>query len=206
MASKITFEMDKGWKKFAKAVDKKKFGGMIRKHVALETRRNAQRAAKAIRKRIQGGEGAPNAPLTIFIKHSSKPLVDDGDLFKAITFQIATWDEGWAGILRSDAEFGLAEFLHEGGTIKVTNKMRALFQIIWETSMGADPSKLRGRAAELWARQPGGWLPLKKSTTQIEVPGRPFIQRVFEDDEFIRLMKENWEKALARAFKEASGN
>jgi len=204
MPPRIDFKLDKGWKRMAKAVDKKKFQARVRQHVALETRRNGQRGAKAIRQSIKRGDFAANAALTKAIKGSSKPLVDNSDLFKAVTFKVGSWDEAFVGVLRTDDSFNIAEMLHEGGEIKVTAKMRGLFYVLWLVSQGADPSILSGRARELWERMPRDWKPLKASTTVIRIPKRPFITNIFNDPAFIKVVHEGWEKAVKRAFRDAA--
>lgn len=204
-SSVISFQMDKGWKRMARAVDSKRFSAQVRKHVALETRRNAQRAVKAIRKNIKSGDFEKNAPLTIHIKGSSKPLIDNGDLWKALAIDVSAWNQAFVGILKSDRMYDIAAFLHEGGTVRVTDRMRAMFRMLWFVSQGGDPGILTGRARELWERQPGGWYPLKESTTAIRVPGRPFITKVFSDAAFKNEMEAAWERAIERAFKAVTG-
>jgi len=94
----------------------------------------------------------------------------------------------------------LAEILHDGATIPVTPRMRAMFYYLSMASMGRmDPGRLTGAAAEMWKRQPGGYFGLSEDTTHIEIPPRPFIREVFEDKATINFVQANWQNAFRRA-------
>lgn len=206
MATKggITFVPDKGWRQFERAIDKTRAGRAVSKHMALATRRNGLIAVKAIRAAIRSGKGfEANAALTIDIKKSQKPLVDKGGLFQSVTSQVVDKKTVFAGVLQTDELFNIARALHEGAVVPVSPKMRNMFRMLWWASIGnIDPSELTGGAALLWERKPGDWLPLKESTTAIIIPGRPFVEVAFASPELAMKAKENWQKALASAFKE----
>jgi hypothetical protein len=206
MAS-ISFKMNAGWKRMMRATDPGRFDSVLQNHVGAGTQRAALLAEKTMREGIRKGGFAKNASLTIHIKSSSTPLIDTGGLLRAITSKADRWDVGFAGILRSDELFEIAEMLHEGGSIRVTEKMRNMFQLLWFVSKGsADPGVLTGAARELWNRQPGGWFPLRESTSAIRIPPRPFVKRAFESFSLKQGVKREWNDSLRRVFAELAGS
>jgi len=117
-----------------------------------------------IRDSAPGGKAfAPNHPFTIAMKGSSRPLIDQGDLVGNVTIRpmgFATF----IGILRGTYKgkaggdqidlVNIATLQENGFTIKVTDKMRKYL------------------AAH--------GLFLRKETTELVVPPRPFIKPVFD--------------------------
>lgn len=194
----------KGLKRWLKALDAQHFDKVVRKNIRTATALNGKVGEALLRKTIQsGGKLKPNAPLTVAIKQSKKPLVDSGQLFQSITSQVHDDFTVFIGVLRASESFNLVETLHEGREIKVTPEMRGLFFMLWRASNGEiDPSRLTGRAAALWERKPGGWLPLNADTEAIVIPSRPFIRIAFANTQMIKLARENWKKALAASFGE----
>ncbi|KKN36509.1 hypothetical protein LCGC14_0772950 [marine sediment metagenome] len=127
---------------------------------------------------------APNAPLTVALKGHSTPLVGEapGALRQSIDFDVPKWNIVDIGVLRRRTQPGedgkpddvmdIAAAVHEGSTIKVTEKMRLFFAAIGH--------------------------PLNPATTVIVVPGRPFL-RVLLSRRSISFMKREWEKAVQAA-------
>lgn len=205
MSSAIfSFEFDDA-QKFAKLTAPDNFYRHMRRHIPRTTGLNARLAADKIKRVLRSGSSdmAKNASLTIMIKDSSRPLIDVGDFVHSITAQkIDDWT-AWVGISSDHPEAGLMQMLHEGATIRVTPAMRGMFFMLWKASTGQmDSSKLTGRAAELFARQPAGWLPLKETTTAIVIPGRPWTKIASEDTGLKQQMKSNWEMALQSVFRD----
>ena len=199
----MSIVMDKGWKQYAVAIDTKGFDKAMKLHLRKATKKNGLMMVKAIRQTIKGGAFEPNKALTVAIKGSTKPLVDRGDLFQAITYKMYGDTTVFVGVLKTNGEYNIAAMLHEGTAIKVTKAMRGLFFILWQASEGkVDPARLTGRATELFERMSSGWKPLKESTTTIVVPARPFIKVSFDNPELLAKATENWSKAVADAMAE----
>lgn len=179
--------------------DANAFSRRLKNNVRRATALNALAAAKKMREVIQSGNFKANAPLTVALKGSSKPLVAGGDLFQSITVQQINEDEQFVGVLRTEGDFNLVAILHQGATIPVTPAMRWMFLLLAKASEGLmDPSKLEGRASELFA-QFQGWKPLAASTTTIVIPERPFVRIAFEAPDLIALCKANWAAACQAA-------
>lgn len=188
------------FRKFGKAVDPKTLTPVLRQELRKATRRNGLLAVRAVRKTIRQRVSPANAALTIEIKGSAKPLVDHGDLFKAITSVQVGDTEVFVGVLRTDRHYNLGLALHEGTLARVSDAMRALFDVLWQASTGQrNPATLEGRAAALWKRKPGGWMPLRPSTVVIKIPPRPFIELAFREPELRRQVIQEWEEAIQRA-------
>ncbi len=192
------------WAKWEAALKPGVLERAVKRRMRQATRLNGAIAQRAIRQTIRAGGFAPNMPLTIHIKSSAKPLVDQGTgLFQAITSQIIDDLTVFAGVLRTDGVFNIAMALHEGVVLLVTPAMRGMFFWLWQASTGAiDSSSLSGRARQLWERQPGGWKPLADSTTRILLPGRPFIKSAFANVTLKNLAKRNWQEALQQAMRD----
>ncbi|KKN79937.1 hypothetical protein LCGC14_0334450 [marine sediment metagenome] len=205
---KTGFVMDRGWQRLDLAFDGRKFKGVARKHLRLAAERNGKLALGAVRRGIRRGGFEGNAELTEHIKGSGKkPLVDSGTrLFQGLTSEVQSDDKTvFIGFLLADRNFEAAAAIHEGAVIKVSQAMRDMFRLLWMVSVGnMIPERLTGRAAELWGRRPGGWLPLKPSTKVIIIPARPFIKRAFEEPKLRAAVKRQWEQAIQRSLKAQS--
>jgi hypothetical protein len=172
----------RGWRKFRKAFDERR----ARRRLEDESVRRMREAVLFLRNEVLeyiDGEkhGVPNAPLTVLIKGSDRPLVDRGDLRQSITTEVLGSGgdvHGAVGILRRRRRRGkrisdVATSLHEGFTIRVTEKTRmAVFAELDRRLRG----KKKRRAARA-ARAGGG------GASTWRVRGRPFIREPLEANE-----------------------
>jgi hypothetical protein len=218
---KTTFKMT-GWKKLKTIFSPADFSAVLVPNLRKATAYNALLVKKEIRQRIVDMKYSPNANLTIMLKGASKPLVGiDSALFNGVTTVVVNEKTAFVGVLRQARQgnqnglANLAEMLHEGMTIQVTEKMRNLFLLLYEMSLkhgpgrdakgrftkaaSADQTIMTGRAAELWEQLGGKGViyPIKPETQTIVIKGRPFIQEVIEDPALLAKCKENWAKAVA---------
>jgi len=205
---KFEFSLElKGADKLLKILRPELFDGLMRRHVSRATQQNSLFVVAEMRKTIQKGNLEKNAPLTQAIKGSDKPLVDNADLFKAITHKKVDAFEAFAGVLRTDTRYNIGATLHEGISINVTPKMRNMFRALWFVSIGSmDSSGLKGAAAELWKKRPGGWLPLAASTQKIVIPKRPFVTITVNNQTLKVRVENNWKKALGFVFRDMRRN
>lgn len=213
---KIELKMTGDWKRMAAALDPKRFEANLQANIHKATKFNGMMVRAEVRRRIKGRKYEANAPLTVLVKRSSTPLVDDGDLFGAVTSKDIDAYSVFVGILRSATSkdgrslTNIAEFLHSGGNIPVTEAMRGMFILLSEVGQGKrEVASLEGRAAEM-AKALKGRIknihPLKQSTKFIVVPPRPFLTSVLEDPIVLKRCEKNWRKAAMAAFKDqASG-
>jgi len=194
----------KGLKRWKKALDARGFDAAARRNMRRATALNGKIAEKIMRQTIQsGGSLKKNAALTQALKGDNKPLVDDGTLFQGITSKVIDDFTVFAGVLRTSEAYNIGVTVHEGVEIKVTPKMRGMFFALWKASKGElDPSKLRGRAAELWEKMQEGWFPLSKDTEVIIVPRRPWVEIAFRNTQMIKQARDNWKQALEATFRE----
>jgi len=170
-------------------------------------------ARKHVRKEIREGLLPDNAELTARTKSkgrrkTTKPLVGTpgADLFNAIAWSLEDWNLGFVGVKRASEHYNVARNLHEGATIRVTEKTRHMFRLLWWASKSrtARPH-LEGRALELW--EAGGrwktkWRPLKASTVAIIIPKRPYIAHPFMDPDLKNKVRENWSRSVQNAITE----
>jgi len=215
--AKIEFKITGDWDKMAKALDPERFKANLEANLSRATSFNGMMVVGEIRRRIKAKKYASNAALTVLIKKSSTPLVNDGDLFGAITSQTIDAYSTFVGILRTASTgegkplTNLAELLHSGATIQVTEHMRNMFILLSEVGQGKrEASELTGRAAEIAAAL-GPRIkqikPLRPSTTHIAIPPRPFLTSVLYDPLIHKKCQKNWQKAVEAAFRDqASGS
>jgi hypothetical protein len=181
------------------ATDNSAFGKRLVRNVRRATKLNALAAVKTMRQTIQNGSFKANAPLTIALKGSSKPLVADGDMFQSITTEALNDDQIFVGVTRKEASFDVVSIVHDGATITVTPAMRWMFMLLAKASSGQmDPSKLEGRAAELFGKFQG-WKPIGESTSAIVIPARPFATVTFSNPLLVKICRDNWEAAVLAA-------
>jgi hypothetical protein len=200
------FKMSPGFKRIQTAIDPKLHNAKLKKHLQIANNKIGAHARLMIRNVIKSvNDMTENSPLTSAIKGSNKPLVDKGDLWGALTYQVVGDTAVFVGIMQNSNQYNIAVTLHNGVIIKVTPEMRGLFHSLWQASIGKMPvSKLSARAQELYERKPTGWLPLRETTTAIIIPPRPFMLKAFEDKGLEAYAQKTWNDALDSAFREAS--
>jgi len=214
---KIRMRMTGDWKRMAAAVDQKRFQANLEANISKATMFNGMMMQAEIRRRIKSRRYASNSPMTVALKKSSTPLIDDGDLWGSVTTKNLSAYSVFVGVLASKMAsdgkpmVNLANFLHSGGIIPITEHMRNLWIVLSEVGQGKRPmSYLTGRAAEI-AKALGRRLknikPFKRSTTHIVVKPRPFLSSVLNDSRMLKKCEANWRKAIQAAMKDqASGN
>lgn len=188
-----------GWQRLKIALDPKKFRGRVKAQFSVAMARAGKEAEAQVRRVIKSAPFLGNRPLTMAIKKSSKPLVDQGDLYGAITSQVLSYNSAFVGVLKTNANYNVALAIHEGVLIPVTPKMRSMFWHLWLKSEVDPGIELTGRAAELWARFQGPWYPIGFGTKVIVIPSRPFIKAAFRSRTMRRRVREIWAAALQRA-------
>jgi hypothetical protein len=185
----------KGFDKFKKKLDPKKFKRRMKKHIGKATGQNAPIAERAVKSAISRGRVEPNTPnvgLTVAMKDSNKPLIDSGQLVKAITSEKKSWDVALVGILNNKTVsdragkkrqiLTIARALHDGATVSVTDKMRRFF--FWMAFANESPFK-------------GKVKPLKPSTKIIRIPARPFL-KIAMAKRNIKKYTDRWQTAVGK--------
>lgn len=210
-ANRTEFKLTGDWRKLGALLNAPRFRDRLERNMLNATKQAGMVVVAEIRRRIRARRYAPNNPFTVLMKRSSGALVDDGDLFAAVTSVAVNPNTVFVGILRNTvSEDGnlanLAELLHEGGNVTVTTAMRNLFLVLARVGAGQmKKSKLSGRAAEI-AKQLGRRIkqikPLKDSTRTLHIPPRRFLSTVFKDPKVLQKIRRIWEKAVAQTFKD----
>jgi hypothetical protein len=189
--------------RFLAAYDPKRFDMNLRRRMRMATELNGKVTERFQRQTIQSSSGlARNAPLTIAIKHSSKPLVHSGELFQGLTTQVIDDFTAITGIMRTNEKYDIAATITNGVKIKVTDRMRGMFFRLWLADQAGSPDGLEGRALELWNAAGGaiGWKPLSESTSVIVIPPRPWHRLATRAAGYKETIRENWRRAIQMAF------
>jgi hypothetical protein len=160
--------------------------------------------ARSVRDQIQKGRYQPNAALTVALKGSNEPLKGKrtGELWQAITHQVIDDFTVFVGVLRSHGDYNIAAAVHQGTTIGVTSKMRAMFFALWKMTIGVPGAELTSkRAQQLWEWNKV-WYPISRATKAIVIPARPFMTRAFRSQETKQIVKKILTEALDATFQE----
>lgn len=171
----ISFELGPGveeWKLWALA-----FQGNFNKAIDKATLKAVEYVKGQVIRKIRGRGYDPLSPLTAWERKAenfgSVPLVKTGGLTRAITGEIRRSGVGAVGLNRqgtgtkSGDLANIGKLLHDGGTIRITNKMRRAFMrrltALLKNTKGAPPPRGAG------------------SGTVIRIKPRRFIADVFND-------------------------
>jgi len=136
-----------------------------------------------------------NSPLTVALKGSDTPLLNDGDLAGSLTYIVDDWKGVRLGVRSRKLRSGryLAEVLHNGATLKVTPAMRrAVFAKLRERAK-------RDKRARSFARSIRG-MPAKGVWI---IPPRPFLSTTFESKAFQDKVRAEYQRFIDRAVEQA---
>ncbi len=165
------FKMEKvgPWDRLLTIINPVDFDKRLTRNLKIAHRRVGLDYRKDVRSSIRGKKYAANKAMTVATKGSSTPLVDDSDLINAIAIQVNGAESVEIGVKRSATAQGknlwnIAEILHQGATIRVTERMRNFFKLMHRS----------GRR---------GWRPLNPSTTVMRIPARPFFSEPLDANE-----------------------
>ena len=162
------------WNRLDEILNPAKLAEGIRQAAARVGNYGASQVKKGIVSGSPGGQTfAPNSPLTIARKGSSKPLINHGDLVGSITYQIIDSENVFIGV-KKGKEVNIAAVHEYGCTIRVTPKMRAYLHY-----QGVH---------------------LKPSTQMIYIPARPFLRPVLNSSDFKAKVAEIYIEAIERIF------
>jgi len=163
---KRSFDLQlQGYETMMGMLKKGDYNKVFRMKLRKKNKKLAILGATRLSQEIRDGNFVKNSPVTIFLKKSSKTLVNHADLLNSVSGKVGhNWYSFDVGTKRrTPSGMNLAHMLETGFTIKVTPKMRGLFYH--------------------WARESGGqFKPLKSSTTVIRVKPRPYMKQAFFDD------------------------
>src|SRR5258706_7478637 len=99
--NRVTLKITGDWKRMAAAVDSRRFKANLEANINKATTFNGMMVAGEIRRRIKARRYAKNSPLTVMLKKSSTPLIDDADLWGAVTSKNLDPYTVFIGILRT---------------------------------------------------------------------------------------------------------
>jgi hypothetical protein len=193
MADTVDFKLT-GFEKLQDMLDPGEFPERLRATVRKATMKVGLVAEGAIKTAITNGDFVKNRPMTVALKGSDRPLVDSGELLKAITSEVEDWDRVVVGVIKDQTVQGkdgkpdsiksIAGILAHGATIKVTPEMRGFFAA----------QARRFQRGEI--KRP--WRPLSPDTKLIVIKKRPFLQRALRKRHVTRYER-IWAEAIQRA-------
>ena len=162
------------WNRLDEILDPSRIAAGIQQAAARVGNYGASQIKKGIVSGAPGGQTfALLSPLTVERKHSSKPLIDKGDLVGSVTYQVVDANNVFIGV-KKGKEVNIAAVHEFGCTIGVTPKMRAYLH-----HQGVH---------------------LKASTQYVHIPPRPFLRPVLLGLEFKARVAEIYLKAIERVF------
>jgi len=113
------------WREFERALDADAFRRRLEHQIEIAHTRIGRMIIKKIRRSVQARAFAPDSPVTIALKGSSKPLVHHGDLLQSITYDGVRTGPPTARALRigvikrkaGEKMVDIARILHDGATV-----------------------------------------------------------------------------------------
>lgn len=180
------------------------FKKKLEKNYEIAGRRVGLKLAALMRRKIRKGVMPPNSGMTTDMKGSSKPLVDEGRLFKAVAFISSASVKGPSvtiGVFRTAKEANVARIVSIGATIVVTPKMSRMFKALHAASTGRSMTLKSERANELLAKSKGTIPPLRVGTTLV-IPPRSFALAVLKDPLTATIVEKEFSEALIKTLEE----
>lgn len=201
--AKSGIKLDKNWKRFEMMIDPRKFNVRAKQQMRKATGVVGLHVQREIKEVLRGGRFTANAGLTLALKEpQTRPLAHTGRLlFPAVTHKIVDPFTVWVGIKATNKGYNIARAVHDGKRIAVSRRMRGMFAVLSQVSMGRRKvGDLKGRARTLWRMNKSKrWYPLKASTTHIVIPPRPFMRRAFASKTLHRRVNRIWTTAMQAA-------
>lgn len=158
-----------------------------------------------MRRVIQAGRFQPNAPMTVALKGSSKPLIGPGEprLWKAITHKVQATPNGASihvGVMRTHREANIARIVTEGRVVTVTRRMEIMFRVLRSIQLGYGGALTSERARQLFNESKGQFPVLQEGST-FAIPARNFGLVVLRDPETKRVAEREFSQAVMNALK-----
>lgn len=217
------------WDAYLKAMDGKGFAHRLAGFTLKAGERVGRDFIARARKAIRAGVYAPNSPVTVILKGSSKPLVDHGDLFQGITFQVVDPYNVRLGIMRArsgDKLVNIGLVLHEGATIDVKANPRVRMAVWAKIRSRVSPDALaalnarqrksvtaaastlgvRRRSGRAWTERQRRWWfaqmhgPKAAARDVWIIPPRPFLSSIAESADFQAVILRHYTDAIKAAF------
>jgi len=213
------------WQGFLRDMDPKAFKVRLERAASKAGARVGQRFQRDARNAIRGGAYAPNSPVTVALKGSSKPLVDRGDLFQGLTYSQPDAMTVQLGVMRravGDQGINVALVLHEGATVNVKRYpqvRRAVFAKLRDSLSAERLAALnpRSRASVKRAGRALGMTPRQRNAVMAKlgrgtkasgsgktvwiIPARPFITAPIEAPAFGAFVVRAYGDAVRAAFR-----
>ncbi len=193
-----------GWEEFDRLVDTSKFAQVLPQSLKKGLTRVGQYFVRDARKAIQQKKYAANSPITIALKGSSTPLVNDGDLIGSLTADLSA--DGmtlWVGVNRNaKSKSGrierVAQYLHDGAVIDCAKNPRVIKAVMAQLRESAQGTR-RGNAAMAQQILDGLMVGSKKHSVRWVIKARPFIADVVESAGFDELCTKELQAAVEEA-------
>lgn len=147
-------QLSADWADLLRTLDPNSFKRRLAHNLERAGHRVGREYVRIARGLIRSAVYAPNSPITVILKGSSKPLVDKGDLFQGIGYELDGPYNLRMGLLKrrvGQQVVNVGLVLHEGATIDVSAhpQVRRKVWAMVRKAVGADRlSKLNSRSAK----------------------------------------------------------
>ncbi len=207
MASQSLKIVIKGdWEKAIRGLDGRLFKADLIRAITIANERIGRDAVARMRRAIRARHYLDNSPITVAIKGSSTPLVDRGDLFQALTYQVTQGGMGVTFGVRRGAKLAsgadavsVAMVLHEGATIRPTPAQRAALWAKVGAALSGRQSKVRRQAAAIIGGRSGGG----GGSVVWVIPPRAFIAGPLSEPAFEEFVRAQYDQAIDAVMKRA---
>lgn len=168
-------------------------------------RRIGEIGVAMVRNAIRADEYAPNSPITIILKGSSKPLVDHGDLIQSITYDQPSARELRIGLVKQRIARGevynIGVILHEGATIDVGAHpgIRVKVWSMVREALGRLANRPKRSKSAVWGAM-AGIASLRSGGGRLWViPPRPYLAGPLGSPAFVSRVERVYEMAAEQA-------
>lgn len=209
MTTNISIELGGDVKGFLLFLDSTRFRGNLEKNLRRATLRSALMMVKVVKKEIaQGKQFGKNAKLTLALKRSNRPLVDELNLRDAINFQLLDSFKAEIGVVDRRLSTGskagknktllemehLVKLMESGYTITVTKAM--IVALMMRLDSEQTPGGKRKQGLNAIAKNAGS------GKTSWRVPPRKVLSSMWARKDIQEQVRQNWREALAKTFKD----
>jgi hypothetical protein len=184
----VKVKLKDDWAKFLKKSNPRLFRVILWERMQVAMVDNCEYLEKVIATRIRRIDYKRNKPLTVLLKGSGVPLVDNADMIKSLSHLLESPFDAYVGVNKNAAKgANIAYVLHEGWTIRVTPAMRRWMAIAIAKAL---------KSGKTFATKP---VPFS-SAAAIVIPPRPFIKKVIDDKRIQGRILRRWAQAYAETF------
>lgn len=196
MNSVINFRMTGQMKQWMRCINPRELGRRLDKNVGIATKKNAAFVKAEMKGRILAGKYVKNSPVTVILKAKGVPLMEDGDLVRAIDELIISPYAAFVGVKKNasgGSRNGKIPMVELAGMLQENIKIE--FKKIGPAAEARIRTWFRHKAIETHFQI----MPLSAGKRILRIPKRPFVEKVANNKKIQRKIISNWTNAVRQS-------